>query len=77
MAVAINNNGDVVITLKNDGFTGLEKLDQQRQAVYDALCARNEEFANVNVVFGLVDFLKETDPSLEQWNIMVEKSTEN
>lgn len=53
MAVAINNNGDVVITLKNDGFTGLEKLDQQRQAVYDALCARNEEFANVNVVFGL------------------------
>lgn len=77
MAVEINKNGDVIITLKKDNFSAIEKLEQQRQAVYDAICQRNEDFIGNTVNCGLVEFLKETEPSYEQWQELLKNPAEN
>tara|TARA_R110002096_G_scaffold382868_2_gene576757 strand:+ start:64 stop:300 length:237 start_codon:yes stop_codon:yes gene_type:complete len=78
MAIKINKNGDVIITIQNDGgFTALEQLEIRRQAAYDAICQRNEEFIGNDVTFGLIEFLKDTEPSYQQWKELLKNPAKN
>lgn len=78
MAVHINKNGDVIIALPSDkAYTGLEKLEMRRLAVYEAIMRQNQEFIDNEVTCGLIEFLKDTEPSYEQWKSLLKNPEEN
>lgn len=73
MAVAINNNGDLVITIKKqEHFTAVDELDLRRTALYDAITEHNsEDFIGSNLHYGLTQLLKDLEPTAEQWEAVL------
>jgi hypothetical protein len=69
MAVAISNNGDLVITIKKqENFSAFEELDLRRTAIYDAITEHNSnDFIGSNLHYGLTQLLKDLEPSEAQW----------
>ena len=79
MAVHINTEGDLVITIpKRENFDALDELEVRREALYDAITEHNNnDYIGSDLHYGLVSLLKDLEPSPSQWKIMVEKPTEN
>ena len=74
MAVQINKTGDLVITIeKKEHFTPFDELELRRCAIYDALVEHdNKDFIGSNVHYGLVELLKDLDPTPEQWEAVLQ-----
>jgi hypothetical protein len=73
MSVAINKNGDIVITIpKQDGYNPFEEIELRRQAVYDAIQEHNaNDFVGSDLHYGLTTILKDFDPTPQQWEKML------
>ena len=69
MAVHIDKKGDLIITIpKREHFSPLDELETRRSAVYDALTEHNnEDFVGSDLHYGLVQILKDLQPTDEQW----------
>jgi hypothetical protein len=73
MAVQINNNGDLVITIpKQDGFSPFDELELRKTAIYDAIVEHdNNDFIGSDVHYGLTQLLKDLEPSPAQWEAVL------
>jgi hypothetical protein len=73
MAVHINNEGDLIITIKKqEHFTSFDELELRRCAIYDALQEHNnKDFIGSDLHYGLTTILKDLDPTFEQWKTIL------
>lgn len=72
MAVKMIDN-KVVITLQDEGANAIDNLRLKRQAVYDAIVQHNrsEYLESEDMYWGLVEFLRETEPDEKQFQRML------
>ncbi|MGX1025242.1 hypothetical protein [Psychroflexus sp. MBR-150] len=72
MAIKIKNN-KVVITLEDEGNDAIDALRLKRQAVYDAIIQHNRRdyIQSDEMYYGLVEFLRETEPDEKQYRQML------
>jgi hypothetical protein len=70
MSVQVNKKGDLVVVIpKQDSFNAVDELELRRTAIYSALTEHNnKEFVGSDAHYGLVEILKDLDPSPEQWS---------
>ncbi len=62
--------GNLIVEIDcHNGYTPLEELQIRREALYDSLTEHdNKDFLdNKNLFYGIVQMLKDTDPTDEQW----------
>lgn len=73
MAVKINKEGNLVITLDRESSScPSDALKIRREAIYDAITEHNRAdfIGSEDVYFGLVELLRDTEPSEEQYQKM-------
>lgn len=72
MAIKVENN-KVIITLEEEGADAIDNLRLKRQAVYDAIVQHNREdfIGNHDMYWGLVEFLRDTEPDEKQYRQML------
>lgn len=72
MSVKLENN-KVVITLQDEGANAIDNLRLKRQAVYDAIVQHNraDYLESEDLYWGLVEFLRETEPDEKQFRRML------
>lgn len=73
MSVAINTNGDLVITIpKQEQFSAVDELELRRTALYDAITEHNnEDFIGSSLHYGLTQLLKDLEPTEAQWQAVL------
>lgn len=75
MPVTINKAGDVIITIPAEKhYKPIDQIELRRNAIYDALTEHdNNSFVGSGMHYGLVQLLKDLDPTEEQWEAVLKK----
>jgi len=70
----LNKKGKVVVTCEDTGIDAVEMLLLKRRAVYDAILEHNRAdfIDSSDMYFGLIEILKDTEPTVEQFQKMLE-----
>lgn len=75
MSVVLTKEGKVVITTEKTGINAVEMLYLKRKAVMDALIEHNRKdfIQSDDLYFGLVEILRDTEPTPEQFKKLMEE----
>lgn len=75
MSAHIDKDGNLIITIKMDKhFNPAEELERRRQSLYNAIEEHNNsDFIQSEVPAGLVEWLRDTEPSTDQWRDLLKK----
>jgi len=72
MAVLMNKEGQVVTISEEKGINAIDQLKLKREAIYDAITQHDSDgyLGNHDMYYGLVQILRDSEPSFEQYQKM-------
>jgi len=79
MSLHITPEGKVVITTEETGIDAVEMLHLKRQAIYEAMQQHNRKdfIQSDDMYFGLIELLRDTEPSPEQYQKLLKGHQDN
>ncbi len=67
------NTGNLIIEImKEEHFNVAEELQVRREALYDMIVEHNgKDFIGSDAFYGIVKLLQDTEPTFEQWKVIL------